>query len=732
MSAPRPDARNAGPRPLLATGRAAAAVGGREGRLALPRESRGAVLEWGGVYAAGVRLTGPWTIRLVTPQAVLELPAPGATFDAGEGSWTLVHEAPPWTIRETVAVAPDLPAVGRELVLTTSGTATDRILVESDFAPYLAPVLVEGVKPYEYEARTRGTTLEVRSHGCGLGLDSAPLPSHWALNGASWIGGRWTGELGNIMSDHEITVTPDRPATVRWVVWGGLEHALRRDPGLGARMVGEAGWREAAEGPRAAWRATTPTLRFPQAPGLERAYERAVRALRMLYTAPDPEITGLVAGYPWYASVWFRDLAWMLPAVIWLGDLDWAARSLRTAFRFQARRDLPVLGAANGEIPMQVSPGPIFLFGTSDTTLHYPGLVHRWTCHSGSDVLATELADGVAAAVGWGRAKVDPATGWLRHGGEVGEIDRATRSIGSIHYGFDAPDTTIWDSADRRDHAIDIQALWIAALEASADLGTGRGSVPPPEALRAEAARLRERLTEFRWPEEEYLVDSMRLDGTPVRRLRPNALRAVSQGLLPAELASTVVRRAARDDLSTPWGVRTLASGDPEYDPQAYHGGQVWPIATAWLADAALAVGESDIAHRALNTIAEMFEEEEGLAAECYRGDRDEPFDACFLLGFSVAPFLTTLFERLWGLRVGPGAASLTIDPRFPPGWDHASLGRLRVGDGLLDLEWSPSGVEARWSGDRPLELVGAADRVVLPARGSATLAPAPSRPKGS
>ncbi|HTT25782.1 MAG TPA: hypothetical protein VMH90_02310, partial [Thermoplasmata archaeon] len=50
-------------RPVLATGLAAFVLGNSAGDLSLPRETRGTVLDWGGPYALGVHLTGPWRVE---------------------------------------------------------------------------------------------------------------------------------------------------------------------------------------------------------------------------------------------------------------------------------------------------------------------------------------------------------------------------------------------------------------------------------------------------------------------------------------------------------------------------------------------------------------------------------------------------------------------------------------------------------------------------------------------
>jgi glycogen debranching enzyme len=211
-------------------------------------------------------------------------------------------------------------------------------------------------------------------------------------------------------------------------------------------------------------------------------------------------------------------------------------------------------------------------------------------------------------------------------------------------------------------------------------------------------------------------------ENRPVAELRPNALRAVSAGLFEPGLGRRAVERVARDDLTTPWGVRTLSSRDPHYAPDAYHGGQVWTIATAWAADAAFAVGAPTLGVDYLGRIARRLVEEGGQANECYRGDRPEPFDSCFLLGLSIAPFLTTCFEGLWGLAVDARTPRLTFRPHFPEGWRSARLDDLPVGAGRATLELAGDQLRVRWTGDRPLRVDGPGASLTVPPGGSAVL----------
>jgi glycogen debranching enzyme len=706
--------------PVLLTSLVSAALLDGRGDLELAREMRGAPVDWGGVFGQCVRLTGPWRFSLRSGDEEGALPPSLVSKERSPGGWRSHHRWNGFEIDQEIAAVGEVPGVVRTLRLARPVGPPTTLTVTSTFSPHLLPVLVEGIRPHSFRVDTGTEDLRVRQRGFGLSVRANTLPAELLLNRASWIGGKYRGRVDELGAEYRLTIGPGAPAELRILIAGGIdrtidlwqEHARSTlaDPTAAAAAVEEAD---------RAWAENSPTLRFPDAPDLERGYRSARSALRRLYSAPGDGLTGLVAGFPWYSALWCRDLSWMLWAVVWLGDFDWAKQTIDTVLRFQSRSSVPILGGETGELPMQISPGPIFFYGTSDTTLYYPLLMTRLGEHAGLAQLSGEWKDGIRRMIAWGEARTDPKTGLLRNGGEAEAISTATSSLARVRYGIDSPDTTIWDSTDRRDHAIDIQVLWYRALRAAADLcddlpdGSAQGWRDQAGHL---AATIR---SQYLWSDEGYLYDSIR-GGKPVGQVRPNALRAVSAGLFPAAEARRFVERAAEPDLTTPWGVRTLSTRDPGYRPAAYHDGQVWTIATAWAADAALSVGHCDLGLAYLTSIAERFEREGGWANECYRGDRPEAFDSCFLLGFSVAPFLTALFERLWGLSMDATAGQLRVRPAFPAAWRSASIENLRIGTGTASLDWSPERLRVRWFGPGTLS-VDAGAEVVAVGSGSAS-----------
>jgi len=676
------------------------------GDVTLRREARGAVGDWGGVYAQLVRLTGPWRVHLYDGTQGFGLPEGRISGEKLGDRWVSVHRFGRITVRQEIA--PTLRPAGavRRLRFAVREGPPLPLVVYSSFVPYLLPPMVEGIRPRSFRVETTAEGLAVRQRGFGLDFRSSVAPSHLFLDRASWLGGHRTGPVEVIGTDHDMVVAPGRDVELRCVIVGGLERDLDRSRPMISGLVDDpeptlAG----AERTEVEWLASTPTLRFPDAPELERAYREARASLRRLYAAPDDSLVGLAAGYPWYSAIWCRDLAWMLPALLWLGDFEWVQRSIASVLHFQSRSAIPLLGGEPGELPMQISPGPVFLYGTSDTTLYYPELVARLVRHAGDPRSTEEWLPAIRRIVGWGLARTDPTTGLLRNGGEAEAISAATGSLARVRYGIDSPDTTIWDSTDRRDHAIDVQVLWHSALRSALELDAADAPSTSSRSLRDLADRLAATIPlAYRWPGERFLYDTIR-SGRPVERLRPNALRAVSAGLVDPDRSRAIVHRAAEDDLSTPWGVRTLSTRDPLYRPNAYHDGQVWTIATAWAADAAFAAGETELGVDYLRRIAALYAAEGGAANECYRGDCPEPFNSCFLLGLSVGPFVSVVFERIWGLRPDARGARLEIRPSFPAGWRSASLDGLRLGPGRVALRYEAPELIVQWSGPGPLEV---------------------------
>lgn len=156
-----------------------------------------------------------------------------------------------------------------------------------------------------------------------------------------------------------------------------------------------------------------------------------------------------------------------------------------------------------------------------------------------------------------------------------------------------------WVVTPRIGKPVEVQALWINALH----IGALHLGPTWSDRWRAIEHHARQSFVRFNNPESGGLYDVIDADGVAGAvdaSIRPNQIFAV--GGLPFSICEGPVARAIVDlverELLTPMGLRTLAPGEPHYQPHyrgdpaqrdsAYHQGTVWPwlitpFIDAWL-----------------------------------------------------------------------------------------------------------------------------------------------------
>lgn len=129
----------------------------------------------------------------------------------------------------------------------------------------------------------------------------------------------------------------------------------------------------------------------------------------------------------------------------------------------------------------------------------------------------------------------------------------------------------------------EVQAYWYRGLRAVAALERRLGAGDGAEHDRRAAALA----TAFR---ERFVVDvagrpfvalALDDDKQPLRARSSNAGHVLWSGVLAAELGATIAAQLAEPDLASGWGLRTLSSANPGYNPFGYHRGTVWPHDTS-------------------------------------------------------------------------------------------------------------------------------------------------------
>jgi glycogen debranching enzyme len=128
------------------------------------------------------------------------------------------------------------------------------------------------------------------------------------------------------------------------------------------------------------------------------------------------------------------------------------------------------------------------------------------------------------------------------------------------------------------DRNLELQGYLYAARLAMAELLEETGDLDGAQMQRAAAADLRSLVEERYWlPDLDFYA--MALDGRkrPVASIGSNAGQLLWTGLPGSARAEAVARRLLKSDLFTGWGLRTLSSDHPRYNPLSYQRGSVWP-----------------------------------------------------------------------------------------------------------------------------------------------------------
>lgn len=212
-----------------------------------------------------------------------------------------------------------------------------------------------------------------------------------------------------------------------------------------------------------------------------------------------------------------------------------------------------------------------------------------------------------------------------------------------------------------------------------------------------EAMELRKRFNEAFWL-EDLGTFAMALDpkGKPVRSVGSNALHCLSSGIADEALVPRTLDRLFQADMFSGWGVRTLSSDHPAYNPYAYHRGTVWPVEHGPFAIGAYRANARervDQVARAMFEVATLFDS--ARLPECFSGhprDPAHPFPSLYppsnapQAWSATTPF--TLVQALLGLQPYAPQGVLLVDPRLPDWLPTLRLKGLRVGDAVLDLRF--------------------------------------------
>ena len=355
-----------------------------------------------------------------------------------------------------------------------------------------------------------------------------------------------------------------------------------------------------------------------------------------------------IAGYHWFGD-WGRDAMIALPGLTLTTRRYDAAKSILLAFAGYVDR-----GMLPNRFPDAGGPPE---YNTVDATLWFFEAVRALAARTGDyDFVRANLYGVLADIVVWH----ERGTRYGIHVDGDGLLRAGAPGVSLTWMDAKIDD---WLVTPRHGKPVEIQALWYNALRVMEDLARRYGYAADSRRYGAIADRARNSFPRSFWNAAAgCLYDVVDGDARDAS-MRPNQIFAVSlfHQMLPPDKAKAVVD-AVEQRLLTPYGLRSLAPGDPRYrgryegDPasrdSAYHQGTVWP----WLMGPFIAAylyvhGHSREARtqaRQWLSALHRYASQEGLGQipEVFDGDAPQRAGGCIAQAWSVAELLrATLLE---------------------------------------------------------------------------------------
>ena len=238
-----------------------------------------------------------------------------------------------------------------------------------------------------------------------------------------------------------------------------------------------------------------------------------------------------------------------------------------------------------------------------------------------------------------------------------------------------------------------LAGVWLSALDGLRDLARPRGETALVTELTALHAKARESLERRFWMEPSGRYAFALLQDGPGRTRQNDALTvwpatAMAFGQLDAEHSRRMLTEIAGDNITTDWGVRSLAKAHPLYEPLHYNNGAVWPFVTGFAAWAHYQTRRGWAGYDLIRDIARTGDDFAlGFQPELMSAAFYQPLDTAMPdQFFSTSMLVSPLLRGLLGYRVEAASCRVTLAPQLPADWDHLTVRRLRTGCGTLDI----------------------------------------------
>ncbi len=412
----------------------------------------------------------------------------------------------------------------------------------------------------------------------------------------------------------------------------------------------------------------------------------------------------LSAGVPWFSTLFGRDSIIAASQVLML-DPQIARETLYILAHYQGKTDDEWRDEQPGKILHEIRFGEMArcqeiphtpYYGTVDATPLWLMLYSEYFAWTADHETLENLWDNALAAMGW----IDRT---MKQTGYLSYFRKSSRGLDNQGW-KDSGDCIVNRRGQLAHGAIslcEVQAYVYAAKVRLAQIARMKKRIDLADRWEEEARDLKVRFNRDFWMEDQdFCALALDGEGKPVDSITSNPGHCLSLGIFTPEKAYSVAERLRAPDMFNGWGIRTLSSLSPAYNPMGYHIGSVWPHDNAITAMGLRSLGLIDQALELAQGILDMtkrqpYHRPPELFCGFSRSDDNDPVQypvACTPQAWATGSIFQLLHMMVNLVPDAPSNTLRIIDPALPETINYLSLQNLRVGPTLLDLEFERSG----------------------------------------
>ncbi|WP_445632806.1 Amylo-alpha-1,6-glucosidase [Nostoc sp. DSM 114161] len=431
--------------------------------------------------------------------------------------------------------------------------------------------------------------------------------------------------------------------------------------------------------------------------------ERAEQDMYLLRQSFDKYKT-VSAGVPWFSALFGRDSLITASQTLMLNP-EIAKETLMLLAAYQGKQDDEWREEEPGKILHELRLGEMArcqeiphtpYYGTMDATPLWLMLYSEYYSWTHDQETLEQLWPNALAAMEWIDRNMQP-TGYLTY---------HRRSKGGLdNQGWkDSGDCIVDRKGDLATGPIalcEVQAYVYAAKVRLAEIARIKKRLDLAERWQDEAKSLKERFNKDFWMEDQDFC-ALALDGAgkKVDSITSNPGHCLLLGIFKPEKAYNVAERLRARDMFNGWGIRTLSSLSPAYNPMGYHIGSVWPHDNSLIAIGLRSLGLIDQALEIFQGLFDMTSQQPyqrppelfcGYERNGHRSPVQYPV-ACTPQAWATGSIFYLIQMIVNLVPDAPNNCLRIIDPALPESINKLSLHNLQVGTTVLDLEFERSG----------------------------------------